>query len=182
MARSASSKAVHSGSSAFRLRAWDNPAIEQGMIEASAIAIGGEGDIGDASALSVDEIRRQLQSLFPSRSRRGIGKLVGYWKQFRDELAIDDIVAVPMSGRKVAIARVEGDYEFRPNATPHLRHVRRVEWLALELDRSIFDDDIRRILNSPGTICRIAASDAVTRLATAATEGRDPGSARLHRE
>ncbi len=87
-----------------------------------------------------------------------------YWRYFRMEMAPQDIVVVPLTGSRAGVARITGDYEYDDKERePKLRHKRQVEWLRT-LPRSDLDDDIRKVVNAPGTICRIGARGAAARL------------------
>lgn len=150
----------------WRLRAWDDDAIEQALLDRSLIAISAD-EIGDLSdGPTDDEVRTRLR-VAPSladRSDQAIGLFVSYWRMFRSEMRPGDIVAVPLSGRRVAIAEVTGGYRYVSNEPePRLRHVRDVRWLATA-PRQAIDEDLRRVVNAPGTICEVAAWDAGPRL------------------
>lgn len=154
---------------AWRLRAWDEPAIEQAMIAGCFIAISADetGDLSDFPA--DDELRARLQAhpALAHRGKQAIGMFVGYWKIFLSGMGIGDLVAVPLSGMRVAIAEVTGDYQYRSGvAEPRLRHVRQVRWLSMGTPRNLLPEDILRVVNAPGTLCSFNAPDAAGRILT----------------
>ena len=145
------------------------------MINEGFVAVGGR-ELDDLSHRpTLEELRVDLGQRFPDRNERAIGIFVGYWRVFLYDMAIGDVLALSLTGGRVAVGRVIGDYEYRVDQSDHVGHVRRVDWLISDLLRDRFDDDIRATLNSRGTICRIRAHDAVRRLETAAIIGSDPG-------
>lgn len=156
---------------AWRLRAWDDPVIERAMLDGQLIAISAD-EIGDVSeAPTIDQYRSRLRGApsLATRSEQAIGTFAGYWNMFRSVMRPGDIVAVPLGGRRVAIAEVVGDYTYRPSEEePRLRHIRRVRWLATGLPRQLLPDDLRKVVNAPGTICSIRAVEATGRLRSVA--------------
>jgi hypothetical protein len=171
-ARGSSEVSPAMGNHAWRLRAWDDPVIERAMLDGSLVAISAD-EIGDMTAEPTrEELRARLRNA-PALIYRGdqaIGMFVTYWEIFRRRMARGDLVAVPLAGRRVAIGEIEGDYEYRSGVLePRLRHVRAVRWLGSGLPREVLDDDIRRVVNAPGTLCAIGAPDAAYRLRAAST-------------
>lgn len=156
---------------AWRLRAWDDALLEQAMIVRSVIAISAD-EIGDVTCEpSVDEYRSRLRAApqLAGRSDRAIGMFVTYWRMFRSDMRTGDIVAVPLTGRRVAIGEITGDYVYKV-ADPELRlrHTRAVRWLTEGVPRQVLDEDLRRTVNAPGTICVFGGAAAAERLRAAA--------------
>lgn len=149
---------------AWRLRAWDDPVLEAAWLEQGVISMSAD-EIGDLTSWPGDgAVGDLLSAALPDRSPQAIGTFVTYWRYFRREMAVGDIVVTPMSGRRAGTARITGEYRYLPDqADPRLRHTRTVEWLSSG-PRSELDDDIRKVVNAPGTLCRIGAPDAAERL------------------
>jgi hypothetical protein len=148
----------------WRLRAWDDADLEAIWMREHIISMSAD-EVGDLTVWpGHDALKRRLAQALPDRSRRAIGGFVRYWRYFRLEMAPGDLVLVPISDRKVAVARVLGDYLYDPGQPDvRLRHRRTVEWRRT-LNRSDLPDDQRRVVNAPGTICRVkdqAATDSV---------------------
>ncbi len=158
------------GPRAWRLRAWDDPALEAAWHSDSVISIGG-AEIGDLTNWPGQTVlRRQLIDALPDRGSQAIGMFVRYWDYFRNQMTEGDIVAVPQAHKRVGIARITGPYSYDPDqAEQRLRHRRPVTWLTT-LDRASLDDDLRKVVNAPGTICQIQASDASKRLLEVAND------------
>lgn len=160
----------------WRVRVHDDPALQQTMLDAGVVAIGGS-EIGDLSARQSDgEIARRLRAAMPGRSERAITTFVRYWRQFLNEMVAGDYVLVPLAGRRVAIGEVVGPYAFRGDAErPELRHTRPVDWLAV-LARDRLDPELRARVDAPGTIGRVRVPDApalVARVLRATTDDHE---------
>lgn len=163
----APSTATETRSDVWRLRAWDDPALEDRFLVDNAIAISAD-EIGDLSAWpSESELRARLRDAFPSRTEQAIGTFVGYWRMFCVEIQPGDLVIVPLTGRRAAIGEIASGYTYKPDEPDaRFRHRRVVRWLRTTL-RSQLDDDVRKVVNAPGTICRINAADAAERIVAA---------------
>lgn len=140
----------------WRLRAWDEPALEERFLNEGVIAMSAD-EIGDMTIWpNEDELRRRLRAGTTDRGEQAIGTFVRYWDNFRNQMHRGDLVVVPLLGRRAAIGIIEGDYTYRPNEVPKMRHARKVRWLRTT-ERAALDDGIRKVGNAPGTICRIKA-------------------------
>lgn len=143
----------------WRLRAWDDPVLEQRWLTEGVIAMSND-EVGDLSDWPGDDaLRRHLEAELTkrgdARSNQAYGTFVRYWRSFRLDMQPGDLVAVPLVGRRVAIGEIVGDYEYRPGEPDRrMRHVRRVRWIR-ESERSALDDRLRKVVNAPGTICQI---------------------------
>ena len=154
-----------SSSSVWRLRIWDDPELEAAMHQLGIVAMS-DDEIGDLSQWPTEgELTRRLSAHFTDRTPNAIGMFITYWRYFRIEMEPGDLVAVPHTDRRVGIAEITGDYHYDPaQPNPKLRHQRPVRWLDT-FPRSDLDEDIRKVVNAPGTICHINAHDAAHRLA-----------------
>ncbi len=147
----------------WRLRAWDDPNLEQRWLSEGVIAIS-QDEIGDLTTWPGDhEVRRLLEDAFARRGAesgtQAYGTFVRYWRYFRLEMQPGQLVAVPMSARRVGIAEITGDYEYRAmEEDPRMRHVRSVRWVR-RASRDDLDDAIRKVVNAPGTVCQIKHGD-----------------------
>lgn len=150
----------------WRLRAWDDAALEQRWLAENVIAIS-EDEVGDLTQWPGDEtLRRQLEAAFTERadprSKQAYGTFVRYWRYFRLDMQVGDLVAVPLVGRRVGIAKITGDYQYRANEVDaRMRHIRPVRWIRLT-DRASLDEPLRKVVNAPGTVCQIQNGDLST--------------------
>lgn len=148
---------------AWRLRSWDDPGLERRFQRENVIAMS-DDEIGDLTQWpGTDGVKRRLVALDRFKPG-GIGTRVRYLSMFRMEMAVGDIVAVPLSESRVAIGEIAGEYEYRSDEPDSkMRHRRDVRWLRIT-DRAILDEELRKVVNAPGTICRFGAADAANRL------------------
>ncbi len=142
----------------WRIHARGDPDLEDAMLRDHVVAVGGH-ELGDLShGPELEDLRDELRDQFPERTDRGIANFVGYWRQFLYDMQPGDVVALSLSGSRVAIGRVTGGYAYRLSAPDRIRHARAVEWLASDIPRGRFDRDMKATLDSRETICRIRAS------------------------
>jgi len=75
-----------------------------------------------------------------------------------DRIKIGDTVGLPLHRKpKIAIGRVEGEYEYQPNLPADAKHTHRVKWLG-EITRTELLPDLRYSFGGAMTIFRIEAS------------------------
>lgn len=152
------------GQSAWRLRAWGDPDLEQQMLDRGIVAMT-EDEFGDLTDWPGDqEMRSQIESVFPTTGPQGGGLRLRYLKDFRFNMAPGDVVVVPLAGRRVGVATVVTPYEYvgdEPEARLRHRHGVRWDWVG---SRDRLPKDIVQTINAPGTICAIKAPDAHGRL------------------
>jgi restriction system protein len=154
---------------AWRLRPGGDDDLAARMVELSVVAMG-TAEVGDLTDLpSPDALRASLAAARPDRSATATARAMGSWRAFRSGIATGDVVVVVRRGRRVAIAEVVGDYEYRPKERDErLRHVRPVRWLSTELSADQLPDDIRRSIGAPGLLGRVTPPNAAARLSAAA--------------
>ena len=143
----------------WRLRAWDDEQLQEAWLQDAVVSISEDvtGDMSRRPSRAV--IKRRLELAHPDKGEHTIGIWAGYWCAFL-QMAPGDLVVVPLAGQEVAVAEVVGDYEYVPDdPNPRLRHRKAVRWLT-RMPRRLLPDDIRKTVNSPGTICRVRAPDA----------------------
>jgi transcriptional regulator with XRE-family HTH domain len=152
---------------AWRLRAWDDPGIEQAILDRSIVAISAD-ELGDLSDHYTREDLRALLRASPVLADRGdqaIGMFATYWDIFRNRINPSDLVVVPLGGRRFALGEITGDYEYLGGEPDRrLRHVRDVQWLMRSCPRDRLPSDIRAVVNAPGTICALNQRDVIARL------------------
>ena len=84
------------------------------------------------------------------------------WR-FAHEIRTGDMVVLSRkSPRVVAMGRVSGDYQYRPSL--EAPHIRQIAWNAPEIPHADFDSDFLNSFGGQGTVYRIRARDAESRL------------------
>ena len=107
------------------------------------------------------ENRESLREFLVPRGRSAADQL---WR-FSTEIEIDDTIVLPRKWPIViAVGRMTGIYEYRPNLDAP--HVRSVNWEAIDIPRSNFDQDLLFSIGGTMTVFRVLASDAQSRIDT----------------
>ncbi|MFB9433518.1 restriction endonuclease [Streptoalloteichus tenebrarius] len=90
---------------------------------------------------------------------------------------IGDLVVMPLkSSPHVAIGRVTGNYTYLADEEGRdRRHVRPVQWLTVDVPRTVVKQDLLHSLGAFSTVCEISRNDAAWRLQRLAEDGTDPG-------
>ena len=145
---------------------------------AEGLAIVGWRELGDISHCeSADDLKEELQRAYPETSPSVIANWAGQLRRFSKEMREDDLVVMPRKTHpgQVAVGRVAGPYEYRPDEIPGFRQVRKVEWIRTDIPREVIRPDLRASIGSLLTVCRLSRNDAARRLSHLAEHGVDPG-------
>lgn len=169
--RGHSTRAVAGDRPAWRLRAWDDPDIERSFLADSIIAMGGD-DMPNLVQWPGDPVvLGTLKTAHPDSGEGALRNFLRYWQVFRLHMTAGDVVVVPLTGSRAAIGEVTADYEYAKDANePRLRHRRPVAWLNV-VRRDALNNDLRRVVNAPGTVCLFRAPRAAERLTATAQAG-----------
>ncbi|MCY3953172.1 MAG: hypothetical protein OXG69_11615 [bacterium] len=119
-----------------------------------------------------DVVRRML----PNNSKMSVASYVSQLWALRSEVRAGDLVVLPLKGtRLIALGVVTRGYWHRDDPEPDRRHVISVDWRRTDVPWMAANEDLRRSLSSPRTICSIKCADGTQRLHHLMTESRDPG-------
>ncbi len=92
--------------------------------------------------------------------------------KFVYEVSIGDFVIVDLKTcQHVAVGKITGSYT-KGSSDEHLRPV---EWLKLDIDKSDLGEDVQGTLGTSGTISGVGFGDAVARVKQIVDTGKDPG-------
>lgn len=118
------------------------------------------------------ELYELLRELLPTAKVAKCRNYTGQLWPFAHEMQIGDWVVVPYKTRPaINIAEITGGYEFDPNAEDPYYHSRTVRWIAQDIPRSVFDQDLLYSFGAFMTICRIKRNDAEQRVREMAANG-----------
>lgn len=163
------------------MTAWLSRAGKHGEREQVAldekIVVVGWGALPDLSDVSSrDDIAALLREAYPEDGdKRVINHVAQLWA-FRSTMQEGDLVVLPLkSVPAVAIGRVTGGYQYRPELPPNANHTRPVEWLRTDIPRTAIGRDLLHSLGAFLTVCQIRRNNAAERLAALAESGIDPG-------
>ena len=124
----------------------------------------------------LDMVREEIEELLRVRHSEAKPKTLTNWAgqvwTFVGKIQPDDLVVLPLKHRSaIAVGRVTGGYEYRPDNPPGARHVRPVEWVRDDLPRTAFDQDLLYSLGAFLTVCQIKRNNAEERI-RAIVEGK----------
>jgi restriction system protein len=162
---------------AWTVRGGANGEREQAALDDGLIILGWEEVGEDLSRVgSRDELSVLLRAAYPDDGRRTIDNWTYQLWQFLSVMQIGDLVVMPRKHRPViAIGRVTGNYQYRVNAPPELRHVRQVVWIKRDVERAALRGDLRDSMGSFRTVSELSRRDAAKRVQSLADLGVDPG-------
>lgn len=111
------------------------------------------------------DLRLLLEGVYPGENRN---RLLNHSNQiwtFSHTIAIGDWVVLPSKHKPVInIAEVTGKYVYTKDAVDPFFHYRNVKWIATDIPRSNFDQDILYSFGAFLTVCRIQRNDAEARI------------------
>jgi len=112
-----------------------------------------------------EELHDHLVQVYLEASPGKCSNHTGQIWAFSHRMAIGDLVVVPSKKQPVInIAEITGNYTFDKKAEEAYRHYRSVKWVAREVPRTAFDQDLLYSFGSIMTICQITRNDAEKRI------------------
>ena len=122
-----------------------------------------------------DAVAKLVSGAIPDEKPRRRGNFAGQLWAFAVAMQQGDLVVLPRKlTSQIAIGRVTGPYRFSElNSEP--RHNRPVQWLATDLPRTAFEQDLLYSFGAFMTVCNISRNDAARRVATVLEGKSDPG-------
>jgi restriction system protein len=142
----------------------------EGLALDSGIVTVGWSETGDLAGVGRDEIRRILESQHPDASVKRLAVWTGELWSFVNSIEVGDLAVLPLKSRSaIAIGRVAGGYEFRPELIDRdAVHTHRVNWLKTDVPRTGLDRSLLNTLGSTLTVFRAEKNNAVALLESAA--------------
>ncbi|GDY34038.1 CBS domain-containing protein [Gandjariella thermophila] len=166
------------------VRAWTVRAGREGERESVALeeglVIAGWEEVNqDLSEIrDREQLRALLLDIYEDYSPQVIANWTGQLWRFREEIAIGDLVVMPVtrSGRRrLAVGTVTGPYHYRATSAPGFRHTRPVEWKRSDIDRDAVQPDLRDSMGSLLTVFELSRNNAAQRISALVEQGVDPG-------
>ena len=140
--------------------------MEKKFIDENRIYLTWDGLSHDLGALkSRAELRALLEGVYSDAPKRRISNHLGQIWTFAHGIASSDWIVLP-SKKKPAIhvAKVTGRYTFDPEGNDPFFHYREVEWFALDVPRTNFDQDLLYSFGAFMAICEVSRNDAERRI------------------
>ena len=112
-----------------------------------------------------EELLKRLEELYPFDSTRQLANTAGQLWALGWTMQVGDRVIVPLKSRRAfVVGEVTGAYEFTAEAPEGHHHTRQVRWIAQDIPRTAFDQDLLNSLGAIMTICKISRNDAERRV------------------
>jgi restriction system protein len=138
----------------------------QRFLDEKRIYLTWDGLNSDLSKLaSRDALLELLADVYPQQSPNQRTNHVAQIWAFVKTMKPGDWIVMPNKGKAtVNIGEITGEYVFHADGEDPYFHSRAVKWVALELPRSNFDQDLLYSFGAIQTICRIERNDAEKRV------------------
>lgn len=125
-----------------------------------------------ADVASWDDLAQLFAASVPTASRKTAANYVGQLWSFIKRMQVGDLIVLPMKTTgTIAVGRLAGPYEYRGDLDADLRHVRRINWIATDVPRDAFDQDLLYSFGAFLTFGRVRRENAAARI-LAALEGK----------
>lgn len=119
--------------------------------------------------------REQLRELLQEVYNYSKGALINYSGQvwaFYQKMKVGDWVIVPAKLKSaIHIAEIKSDYTFDGNSKDSYYHYRKIKWIATDIPRSNFDQDLLYSFGAFMTVCQVKRNDAEKRVRAMAESG-----------
>jgi restriction system protein len=142
-------------------------ALEKGLVSV------GWKDLPDLSGVKTrDELVKLFEKTYPNRTRKSVANQVGQIWAFVRRIERGDLVVLPLKAQSaIAVARVEGGYEYRNDLGEDMHHVRRAKWLRTDIPRAALDQDLLLSFGAFMTVCQVTRNKAEERVETLLKQG-----------
>ncbi|MEV0080525.1 CBS domain-containing protein [Nocardia neocaledoniensis] len=151
---------------------------QEGRALGEGLAFVGWDEMGDLGRYRTwQELKAGVRAAYPEASGAVVGNWAGQLWKFGTEIVEGDLVVMPLKAPAgaVAVGRVTGPYEYRPDEAERFRQVREVEWVRTNVPWEAIRSDLRASLGSLLTVCGLRRHNAAVRIAQLAVDGTDPG-------
>lgn len=136
--------------------------LTEGLIGGGWEALGSLEDIS-----SKEELTEIYRSAYPDSSERRTSAHIAQLWSLLSRMQVGDVVVLPVKTTgTIAVGRVSGPYQYREDLREDTKHVRSVEWLATDVPRDEFDQDLLYSFGALLTIGTISREEADTRVLT----------------
>lgn len=104
-----------------------------------AIVLGWDLDLSGVE--SFDDVQARYRTAYPTARPHRVRMRAGQMWSFFAEMQVDDLVLMPRD-QAISIARVAGEFAFRPDLPAGARMTRPVEWLATDMASDAIDQTV----------------------------------------
>jgi restriction system protein len=140
------------------------------------VVVAGWHEMPDLSRIQTrEEMEAELRRTFPDAKQAKIANWLGQLWAFAKRIQPGDLAVLPLKGQDaIAVGRVTGEYQYRSDSPLGAQHTRPIEWIAKDIPRSRFDQDLLFSLGAFLTICQIQRNNAEQRIRTIVEGGTQP--------
>ncbi|MGW7515877.1 CBS domain-containing protein [Streptomyces sp. NPDC054796] len=131
------------------------------------------GDLGELGTRT--NIKNAVATAYPTHSTFTRANWTGQLNRFYNDIAVGDLVVVPLPHARIAIGTIASGYEYRPDINEGFPHIRHVTWTVKNTERDRFQLDIQDSMGSLLTVFELRRFGAAERIAKVASGGTDPG-------
>lgn len=118
------------------------------------------------------DLRKLLEEIYPDFTKAHISNNTGQIWAFAKEMKPGDWAVIPYKGKPaINFAEITSDYHFDGKAPEPLFHFRAIRWIAKDIPRGNFDQDLLYSFGAFMTVCEIARNDAEKRVRMMAQNG-----------
>lgn len=156
------------------VRAGKHGEYESRFLQENRIYLTWDGLNEDLSKVdSKKSLLNLLQEHYPDSKMNTLRNWAGQIWPFPNEMKKADWVVLPSRLKPAAIhlAEIVGPYAFDSKADDPYYHFHKVKWIATNIPRSSFDQDLLYSFGAFMTVCRIARNDAEHRVRAMAKSG-----------
>jgi restriction system protein len=154
------------------VRLGKNGEFEPDALDKSLLSIGFNMTADLSGAKDRDAVLGVIKTIWPDAKARTQGNFAAQVNQFVNTMAVGDIVVSPLKTlSKMGISEVTGPYQRLANGRP----ARAVKWLATDIARDDFKQDLLYSFGAIMTVCEVQRHDALKRVIAVAKSGKDPG-------
>jgi restriction system protein len=133
------------------------------------VAGGGWEQISDLTQIeSKDSLNDLCAREAPGWAAKTRSNYVAQLWSLRERMQQNELVVLPLKTTgTVAVGRISGPYQYRPDLGEELRHVRPVNWLRTDIPRDSFDQDLLFSFGAFLTVGRVRRDQAEQRILAA---------------
>jgi restriction system protein len=148
------------------------------MLELSVLAVGWRELGQDLNSLCKEELAELVRDALPEITGAAVASYVGQLWSFVNGIQQGDLVVLPRKNTPyVAIGETSSGYRYRLDLDEDMRHTHDVKWLATDVQRIAFHQDLQNTFNAFKTVFQVQRADAEPRLRHVLQHGAEPNGA-----
>lgn len=111
------------------------------------------------------QLRTLLEKVYPDAPKGRITNNLGQIWAFSKGIEPGDWIVLPSKQKPaIHVARVKSEYIYNPNGVDPFFHYRDTEWIAQDVPRTNFDQDLLYSFGAFMTVCQVSRNDAEQRI------------------